>query len=46
VEATKLLTQHQWRDGDVALLTVAAARLGLSTGSAPARDCRRDNDRQ
>ena len=29
-EATKLLTRHQWREGDVALLAAAAARLGLS----------------
>ena len=29
-EAAKLLTRHQWREGDVALLTAAAARLGLS----------------
>ena len=28
-EATKLLTRHQWREGNVALLTAAAARLGL-----------------
>jgi hypothetical protein len=28
-EATKLLRGHQWRDGDVALLQAAAARLGL-----------------
>ena len=35
VEATKLLTRHQWREGDVALLTAAAARLGLLTGGAP-----------
>ena len=28
-EATKLLTRHQWREGDVALLRAAAARLGL-----------------
>ncbi|HUS14810.1 MAG TPA: hypothetical protein VM536_07295 [Chloroflexia bacterium] len=28
-EAAKLLTRHQWRDGDVALLEAAAARLGL-----------------
>jgi hypothetical protein len=27
-EATKLLTRHQWREGDVALLQAAAARLG------------------
>jgi hypothetical protein len=30
VEANKLLTRHQWREGDVALLQAAAARLGLS----------------
>ncbi len=29
-EATKLLTRHRWREGDVALLRAAAARLGLS----------------
>ena len=29
-EATKLLTRRHWREGDVALLQVAAARLGLS----------------
>ena len=28
-EATKLLHGHQWREGDVALLEAAAARLGL-----------------
>jgi hypothetical protein len=28
-EATKLLTGHQWREGDVALLQAAAARLGV-----------------
>jgi hypothetical protein len=28
-EATKLLTRHQWREGDVALLQAAAARLGV-----------------
>ena len=28
-EAVKLLTQHQWREGDVALLEAAAARLGV-----------------
>ena len=38
VEATKLLTRHQWREGDVVLLTAAAARLGLPTGDVPARD--------
>jgi hypothetical protein len=26
-EAAKLLTRHQWREGDVALLEAAAARL-------------------
>jgi hypothetical protein len=28
-EVTKLLTQHQWREGDVALLEAVAARLGV-----------------
>jgi hypothetical protein len=28
-EATKLLRGHQWREGDVARLQAAAARLGL-----------------
>jgi hypothetical protein len=28
-EATSLLTRHQWREGDVALLQGAAARLGI-----------------
>jgi hypothetical protein len=28
-EATKLLRGHQWRDGDVARLQAAAARLGV-----------------
>ena len=28
-EASKLLTRHQWREGDVELLQAAAARLGL-----------------
>ena len=28
-EATKLMTGRQWRDGDVARLQAAAARLGL-----------------
>ena len=31
-EATKLLTRRQRREGDVALLEAAAARLGLRTG--------------
>ncbi len=34
-EAAKLLTRHQWREGDVALLRAAAARLGLPTGAVP-----------
>jgi len=46
VEATKLLTRHQWREGDVALLMAAAARLGLPIGGTPAGDGHRDNDRQ
>jgi hypothetical protein len=29
-EATKLLTRHQWREGGMALLQAAAARLGLN----------------
>src|SRR3954464_15983208 len=28
-EAAKLLTRHQWREGDVALLEAAATRLGV-----------------
>ena len=30
LEATRLLNRHQWREGDVAALEAAAARLGLS----------------
>ena len=30
-EATKLLRGHQWREGDVARLQAAAARLGVVT---------------
>jgi hypothetical protein len=37
VEATELLTRHQWRQGDMALLKAAAARLGMQV-SEPARD--------
>ena len=33
-EATKLLRGHQWREGDVALLQAAAARLGLQVTGA------------
>ena len=29
LDATKLLTRRQWREGDVELLKAAAARLGL-----------------
>jgi hypothetical protein len=29
-DATKLLSRSQWREGDVALLQAAAARLGVS----------------
>jgi hypothetical protein len=29
VEAIRLLIRHQWREGEVALLQAAAARLGL-----------------
>jgi hypothetical protein len=32
-EATKLLRGHQWREGDVALLQAAAARLTLQVPS-------------
>ena len=28
-EATSLLTRHQWREGDIARLEAAAARLGV-----------------
>ncbi len=36
-EAAKLLTRRQWREGDVALLTAAAARLGVpATGASRA----------
>jgi hypothetical protein len=38
-EATKLLTRHQWRKGDVALLEAAAARLEVQVpdqGRSPA----------
>ena len=34
-EATSLLTRHQWREGDVALLQAAAMRLGVQVPSAP-----------
>jgi hypothetical protein len=31
--ATKLLTRHQWREGDVTRLQAAAARLGVDVPS-------------
>jgi hypothetical protein len=34
-DATKLLTRHQWREGDVALLEAAAARLGVQVPGMP-----------
>jgi len=34
-EATRLLTRHQWRDGDVALLTAVAARLEAQVPEPP-----------
>ena len=34
-EATSLLTRHQWREGDVALLQAAATRLGVQVPGAP-----------
>lgn len=36
-EAAGLLSRHRWREGDVALLVAAAARLGLpGDGDGPA----------
>ena len=43
-EATKLLTRHQWREGDVALLTAAAARLGVAVQGAPRDAADEDGD--
>ena len=37
-EATKLLRGHQWREGDVARLQAAAARLGLQVPGARGDD--------
>jgi hypothetical protein len=34
-EATSLLTRHQWREGDVARLQAAAARLGVQVLDQP-----------
>ena len=36
-EATSLLTRHQWREGNVARLQAAAARLGLQVPDQPRR---------
>jgi hypothetical protein len=33
LEATQLLNRHRWREGDVALLEAAAARLGVQVAS-------------
>ena len=33
-DAVGLLTRHQWREGDVAQLEAAAARLGVPTDAA------------
>src|SRR3712207_9388036 len=43
-EAAKLLTRHQWREGDVALLTAAAARLGVPAKGAPRAAAGEDGD--
>ena len=45
-EATKLLTRHQWREGDVALLASAAARLGLPADEVAAGVRHGDDDPQ
>jgi hypothetical protein len=34
-EAVKLMTRHQWREGDVALLEAVAARLGVQVPEPP-----------
>jgi hypothetical protein len=38
VEATSLMTRHQWREGDVARLKAAAARLGVHVPDAHGDD--------
>ena len=43
-EATKLLNTHRWREGDVALLGAAAARLGLPAEEVSAGLRRGDGD--
>ena len=45
-EATGLLTRHRWREGDVALLAAAAARLGLPAEEVAAGRRRGDDDLQ
>jgi hypothetical protein len=37
-EATSLMTRHQWRKGDVALLEAAAGRLGLQVPQPASSD--------
>jgi hypothetical protein len=39
-EATGLLTRHQWREGDVARLEAAAARLGVQVPPITGLDAR------
>ncbi len=46
VDATKLLARHQWREGDVALLAAAAARLGLPADEVAAGVRHGDDDSQ
>ena len=43
-EAAKLLARHRWHEGDVALLTAAAARLGVPAQGAPNRAAEDDGD--
>ena len=43
-EASKLLNTHRWREGDVALLGAAAARLGLPAEEVSAGLRRGDDD--
>jgi hypothetical protein len=38
IEATKLLTRRQWREGDVALLEAVAARLGVQVPQPASSD--------
>ena len=45
-EATKLLNTHRWREGDVALLSAAADRLGLPADEVTAGVRHREKDLQ